>query len=126
MMERGIRLQTGVGGLSDSWEIHARVSVAARMSDNRHLRFILSSTFKRLRVYSIYCMLDYYSTDVSAHCLPVELHVRERHNVVGMRPRYRLVFIRSYGGIVISANESSDGRVISSGNTVHSSRYSTS
>jgi hypothetical protein len=69
-MELGIRLQTGVGGLSDSWEIHAHASVAARMSDNRHLRFLLSSTPKRLRVHSIYCMLDYYSTDVSAHCLP--------------------------------------------------------
>ena len=54
-MELGIRLQTGVGRLSDSWENHARASVAARMSDNRHLRCLRSRPRKleHLRVHSI-------------------------------------------------------------------------
>ena len=53
-MELGIHL--GVGGLADSWEIHARASVAARMP---HLRSLHRRPRKleHLRVHSTYARL---------------------------------------------------------------------
>ena len=65
-MELGIRL--GVGGPADSWEIHARASVAARVS---HLRFLHRRPRKleHLRVYST--SRSTIIRRMSAHCLPV-------------------------------------------------------